>query len=273
MVTVNYNIINYDEKQPHRAIEVQATQEQLDSFAAQGYLVLEHILTPGHLEQLRAALMEVVARENKPGKTDTYGKAYGGIYARGLLDKHTAFHSLLNFPPVTSIVRAMLGPRIQISAFSGRVTYPGGNQETKWHIDNRSWIDPMPPFYNYPNTINCLYYLDDLTPETGGLGVVPGTHLHSDPPPDDFRDISGEVIVYVPAGSVVLTNCGIWHRGRANRPGGGMRRNLLVGHSPIWMKQAKFDGFAETGGPLTQPLLNGTDPVIRELLGGERGLG
>lgn len=273
MVTVDYNLINYQEQQPHRTIEVQATQEQLTFFASQGYLVLEKILTPAHVEELRAALMEVVAREHSPTEIDSYGKDYGGIYARGLLDKHRAFHSLINFPPVTSIVRAMLGPRVQISAFSGRVTYPGKNQETKWHIDNRNWIEPMPPFYNYPNTINCLYYLDDLTPETGGLGVVSGTHLSPTPPPDDFRDISEEVVVYVPAGSVVLKNCGVWHRGRPNRPGGGMRRNLLVGHSPIWMKQAKFDGFAETGGALTQPLINGADPLIRDLLGGERGLG
>jgi ectoine hydroxylase-related dioxygenase (phytanoyl-CoA dioxygenase family) len=273
MTTVEYDLINYQEKEPHRKIEVQATPEQLQSFAENGYLVLERVLTPEHLEELRNGLMEVVERENPPSKKQSYGREYGGIYARGLLDKHKAFHSLINFPPVTTVAQAMLGPRIQIRSFSGRVTYPDAPAETKWHIDNRSWIEPMPPFYIYPSSINCIYYLDDLTPETGGLGVVPGTHKRSTPPPDDFRDIPEEVVLYVPAGSVVMKNTGIWHRGRINKPGGGIRRNLLVGHSPIWMKHANFDGFSNVGGELTRPLIENGDPFMRDLLGAEHGLG
>ncbi len=273
MTKVEYNLINYQEKQPHQSIEVFATPEQLQFFAEKGYLVLESILTRSHLDELRSALMEVVENENSSFKKNSYGKEFGGIYARGLLDKHKAFHSLINFPPVTSIVRAMLGPRVQIYSFSGRITFPDVPAETKWHIDNRNWIEPMPPFYKYPNTINCIYYLDDLTPETGGLGLVPGTHLHSTPPPDDFRDIPEEMILYVPAGSVVMKNTGVWHRGRPSKPGGDIRRNLLVGHSPIWLKQTRFDGFGETGGPLTKPLIENGDPLLRDLLGSEHGLG
>ena len=272
---VEYDIINYQVKDPHRVIEVQATPEQLKSFEENGFLVLERVLTPEHLEELRNALMEVADRENPPSKKNSYSREYGGIYVRGLLDKHPAFLSLVNFQPVINIARAMMGPRVQVRSFSGRITYPDVPAETKWHIDNRSWIEPMPPFYVYPNALNCIYYLDDLTPETGGLGVVPGTHKRSAPPPDDFSDVPEEVILYVPAGSVVMKNTGVWHRGRPNIPGAGgtIRRNLLVGHSPIWLKQPRYDNFAETGGELTRPLIESGDPLLRELLGAEHGLG
>jgi hypothetical protein len=270
---IEYNLINYQENQPYRRLEVQATPEQLQFFADNGYLVLENLLAPRHLEELRSGLMQVAERENPTLNKNSYGKEFGGIYARGLLDKHKAFHSLINFPPVTSVVQAMLGPRIQIYSFSGRLTFPDVPAETKWHIDNRNWIEPMPPFYNYPATINCIYYLDDLTPATGGLGVVPGTHLRPTPPPNDFRDIPEELVLYVPAGSVVLKHMGLWHRGRTSQPGGGIRRNLLVGHSPVWLKQTRFDGFAETGGTLTKPLIESNDPLMRDLLGAANALG
>jgi ectoine hydroxylase-related dioxygenase (phytanoyl-CoA dioxygenase family) len=250
-------------------VKVNATQEQLDFFEENGYLIVEDAITPEQAEKFRQAIDELIGREFGDSKDSLYGKEFGGHFLRGLLDKHEAFHDILVNPKTTSIMQAMLGPRIQIRSFSSRITYPGTCQETVWHIDQPSWIEPNPPFYAYPPVINCIYFLDDVVPEMGPLYVVPGTHKSSKLPPKDYYGpVEGEIPVCVKAGTAVLTSCALWHRGGANTENGRLRRNLLVDHSPVWMKDAAFGGVPSWGGELTRKLLaETTDPLVQDLLG------
>lgn len=250
-------------------LDVHATQEELDFFAEQGYLVVEGAIEPEKTAKLKLAVDQLIEETFGDCKDNMYGSGFGGHFLRGLLDRHAAFHDILVNPKTTSIIQAMLGPRIQIRSFSSRVTYPGTGQETMWHIDQPSWIEPKPPFFAYPPVINCIYFLDDVTPEMGALSVVPGTHRSSKlPPVNDFGPLEGEIELCVPAGTAVLTNCALWHRGKANTERGRIRRNLLVDHSPLWMKDAMFGGVPSWGGELTTKLLEQTrDPLVRDLLG------
>jgi ectoine hydroxylase-related dioxygenase (phytanoyl-CoA dioxygenase family) len=250
-------------------LDVYATQEQLNDFEEKGYLIVEEAITPEQLVSLRDAVDRLIFNEFAGKQESQYGKTFGGHFLRGLLDKDEAFHEILINPKTTSIIQAMLGPRIQIRSFSSRVTYPGTGQETMWHIDQPSWIEPKPPFFSYPPVINCIIFLDDVTPEMGALSVVPGTHKHSKLPPSEYYGtIEGEIDLCVPAGTAIITHCGIWHRGKANTEKGRIRRNLLIDHSPIWMKDAMFGGVPSWGGPLTSKLLASTeDPLVKDLLG------
>ena len=79
------------------------------------------------------------------------------------MDKHPAFLELISFEPTLSVARAVLGPFVRIRQLGGRVSYPGEpNQETQWHLHRRTVPKPLPAFFSFPHTLDCLIYLDEL---------------------------------------------------------------------------------------------------------------
>jgi len=253
-------------QRPSATVPVAVAPADLARFAADGYLVVPDVLGADLRARLGAALLALVEHEFVNG-IPAAGGAYDGRYLRGLLDKDRAFHALIDHPVTTPIVRAMLGPRVQIRSFTGRVTYPGTGHASRWHVDQPSWVDPAPPFFSYPQIINVIYLLDDVTAANGPLLVVPGSHRSPTPPPAEHGDLPGQVALTAPAGSAILIHGALWHRGGANGPGGALRRVLLVDHNPVWMKTGPFDGYAPAGGHLTRPLIERGDATLRDLLG------
>lgn len=251
-----------------RTVDVHATPEEVRYFAEQGFLVRERLFPPEHVARLKAALDEVAAREGGK-KLMTGSRNYGGVFLRHLMDKHEAFLELIRFEPVISVVRAVLGPLIAIRGFSARISYPGQpNQETEWHYHHRVLTDPLPPWFMAPQQVDCLMYLDDANEANGRLCVVPGSHrvFDRDLPPESYDDRPDQVALDVPAGSVVFTHGNIWHRATPTTARGTIRRLLIYGFGPSWMKESTY-GVKPKDGLLDKLLAETTDPLIRELLG------
>ncbi len=266
--TLHYRILNSDLADPHRVVEVHATPEEIARFAENGYLVRERVFAGEALARLRAAL-DTVAMAEREGKSVT-GEAFGGLFLRHLMDKHPAFLDLLRFPPTLSIARAMLGPQVQVRGLSARITYPGKpNQETQWHFHQRVVPQPVPPFFSPPQTVDALIYLDDANDANGPFCVVPGTHrqINEHIEAGDFADKPGQVVLRVPAGSVIFAHGSLWHRGMRTTSEGTVRRLLILGYGPTWMKPSVYGQKPAHG--LTEQLLAdpATDAETRELLG------
>lgn len=266
--TVRYRILNSDLSDPERTVEVHATPGEIAQFARDGFLVRERVVSGDRLERLRSALDEVIAAER--GGASVTGKAFGGLFLRHLMDKHEAFLDLLRFPPTLSIVRAMLGPQVQVRGVSARVTYPGeANQETQWHFHQRVVPVPVPPFFSPPQTIEALLYLDDANDVNGPFCVVPGSHrrITENIEALDFADKPGQLVLRVPAGSVIFAHGSLWHRGMPMTPHGTVRRLLIIGYGPTWMRPSIYGTKPENG--LTEHLLAApdADAETRELLG------
>lgn len=269
--TFTYRLRNHDLQDPVRRVEVQATPEEIDSFAEQGYLVRERLFEGEQLERLRAALDEVVAAENGrhgPGEGMSSSRRFGGVFLRHLMDKHPTFLELLRFPPTLSVARALLGPQVQVRGLSARISYPEHpSQETHWHFHQRLIPDPLPAFFSRPQTIDALIYLDDADDANGPLCVVPGSHQRTgeDLPADEYGELPGQVVLRPPAGSCVMCHGALWHRALPNRPDGTIRRLLLLGYGPTWMKASIYGERPRDG--LTARLLEHADEETRELLG------
>jgi ectoine hydroxylase-related dioxygenase (phytanoyl-CoA dioxygenase family) len=120
-----------------------------------------------------------------------------------------------------------------------------------------------------PQTLDVLLYLDDIDDLNGPLCVVPGSHhwINEDLSADDFDDKPGQVILKLPAGSCVMCHGALWHRALPTRPGCSMRRLLLFGYGPGWIKPSIYGRKPEDG--LTAQLLQqpGLDEETKELLG------
>lgn len=269
---LNYKIRNQNWENPYRKIQVHASQEEIERFGKEGYLIRESLFSAGHVLRLKNALDELSERE-----VGTVGiskaAAFGGLFLRHLMDKHPVFLELFDFPPLLSVARAMLGPQVQVLPMTARVAYPDQpNQETHWHIHQRVIPDPIPAFFSQPHVIDCLIYLDELNDANGPVCLVPGTHLrkHEDLAPNRFDEMPGQVTVRAPAGTCVMIHGNLWHRAMPTCPDGAVRRALILPYAASWLKLPSY-GEKPKGG-LMQSLHEGADQATREMLGIAEGL-
>ena len=95
---------------------------------------------------------------------------------------------------------------------------------------------PLPPFWSYPHRFDCLIYLDELDERSGGLAIVPGSHLQHhtplDPPTAAVTPPAGQRVLHGPPGTCVIMHRALWHRALPNLLGGRPRRMILVQWCP-----------------------------------------
>jgi hypothetical protein len=265
--TIHYRVRDDHKGNPERDVEVLATREEIQTFVRDGYLVRERLIPMEHVERLRQAFDETLARDDR---IERGGKRFGGAFMRHMMDKHPAFLEFLDFPPAVSVARALFGPFFQSRGFTGRVCYPDTpEQETVWHFHQRLVPDPLPPMFSRPQSLDVLIYLDDIDDRNGPLCVLPGSHhwLETDLSVNDVEEKPGQVILRLPAGSCVMAHGALWHRSLPTQPDCTIRRLLLFGFGPAWMKPAIYGKKPEDG--LTVKLLERSDldEETRELLG------
>jgi ectoine hydroxylase-related dioxygenase (phytanoyl-CoA dioxygenase family) len=261
---ISYQVLGQENT---RSVDVYATPAEIEQLANDGFLVREQLFTPESLERLRNAI-DALTEQELAGRDVSQSRRFGGLFIRHLMDKHQTFLDFLHFQPLLSIARAVLGPLVQIRGLSARIAFPGqANQETHWHIHQRVIPKPLPPFFSYPHAVDCLIYLDDLTDEIGPLAVLPASHTWTTQsvPADSYDDRPDQVVLRVPAGSVVILHSNLWHRAMPTLRSTGHRRLLLLTYVPTWMRQAPYGVKPEQG--LTHQLLENADDETRELLG------
>ena len=266
--TLTYRVRDSHKNFPVRNVEVLAKQDEIETLVRDGYLVRENIISPAQVEALREALADTVAREEHLEKGG--GRAFGGVFLRHMEDKHPLFLELADFPPGLSVARALFGPYVQLRGMTGRVITPDEpGAETEWHFHLRLVPDPLPPMFSRPQALDVLLYLDDIDEANGPLCVLPGSHhwIEQYLDKNTFHDRPGQVRLTLSAGSCALVHGSLWHRSTPTQPGAGMRRLLLFGYSPAYMKPAIY-GKKPADGLTAQLLTSGKVPEeIRELLG------
>ena len=254
-----------------RDVSVCATTEELTQLDRDGFLIRERAIQGEWLDSLRSALDRLAEAEwsrHRPTKSDDEQLTRSwGIVLRHLLDKDTAFHSLLKWPPALSVARGMMGPLVRLRGLSARVSFGGAEpQDTFWHQHLRVVPTPIPPWFSRPHAIDCLIYLDEVNETTGTLSVIPGSHhwLDREPPQLNYEPIAGEKTLSLPAGSMVIIHSNLWHRALVTQS--GKRRMLILAYTPCWLRESPHGGPAPEEG-LTRKLLDTDDAEVRELLG------
>ncbi len=85
------------------------------------------------------------------------------------IDRHAVLCALLDDPRIHGLACDLVGEDFNYMGSDGNF-YSG---DTGWHSDNVTW-KPR------PRNIKMAFYLDPLTPETGALRVIPGSHRIGD---------------------------------------------------------------------------------------------
>jgi len=216
------------------------TQEQVEFYDREGYLVLDRYLTEAELEPAREAMTEKVNRiaiellrdgliidrlEREPfkyrlaklfkGMTDTQFLKYG----RSWRDRLPGYYTLMSNPKIIDAVESLIGGEIFANpVYNVRPKVPGvAAGAVPWHQDRSYWPDA-----NSNPVITVWIPLVDTTHQNGCLHVWPRTHrtrvmnYHADTntgtgyteiDDDQMRQLKREAVALpVPAGSAILFN-------------------------------------------------------------------
>jgi ectoine hydroxylase-related dioxygenase (phytanoyl-CoA dioxygenase family) len=185
-----------------------STADALAALARDGYVILERAITAAELERVRAGLAPALAA-GKTGRNDFEGTATRRVYA--LLAKVPETAVLVEHPSILAIVDRLLLPSYLLTAHQAIQIAPGESPQP-WHFDDGFYPIPRPR----PSvSISTIWAIDDFTADNGATEIVPGSHLWPDGVSPESAGAPTMPVV-MPAGSVVVFQGTLWHRGGAN---------------------------------------------------------
>jgi ectoine hydroxylase-related dioxygenase (phytanoyl-CoA dioxygenase family) len=204
-------------------------REWVERFDRDGYLLVENVLPPDWCAELRDDLDRAMAAE---GDNLRGGQINIGLVTR-MFEQSRANLRLFDMEPIVTFAETLIGrdetrlgaEAVHVIHNNSFVTRPGGGITT-WHQDDPAHFkvthgDP-PTNIRLPVLLfTANYYLTDVTTrDHGGTETIPGSHLYGGEPPTEMEGTEWEARIEpntAPAGSVVMFNSQVWHRGGPNQ--------------------------------------------------------
>ncbi len=135
------------------------SEQQMEAYRAKGYVIADFRLPASTVEDLRADQERLVTR------TPQFRDLCPNLLAHDL-----RFLEIARTPEILDMVEQIIGPDFALwnSSLFSKPARDG--HRTPWHQDGQYW--PIRPLA----TCSVWIALDDSTPETGCLRVIPGSH-------------------------------------------------------------------------------------------------
>ena len=203
--------------------------EALDAIREDGYVILEHQISPETVAGIRAGLAPYLQKQHM-GRNDFEGFRSERVYA--LLAKAPVIATLIEHPTVLALADALLPKNYLLSSALAINVHPGETAQS-FHIDDAPGGGPDIPKPRPLFGISSIWALDDFTGSNGATEVIPGSHRW---PADRTPRPEDAVPVLMPAGSVVVFAGNLIHRGGANRAG-KPRLAVTPQYCMPWMRQ------------------------------------
>ena len=218
-----------------RRTGIPSTEKQeltIDLVRMNGYVIFERALSPDLLASLRSAFLDVFHAHVATVDPNRGANRY---------QMHLPFRAPFHDPAVITntfalpIVDALLGKDAVCHYFASDTPLPGSDYQAV-HSDI-ALLYPEAPFSLPAYSLVVNIPLVDFTEENGPLEVWPGgTHLM--PGGTDVQKLAPYLHserVKMPAGSVLIRDMRMWHRGTPNRST-EIRPNLALIYSRPWLK-------------------------------------
>lgn len=206
-------------------LEEQHLGSTLSALNDDGFVVLRDVVSLAHIEILREKMLadvhEILKRPDAPFNFNT-----GNLQQDPPPFAPYLFRDVLLNDLVIQVSKALLGPGVKNSYYSGNTALPGGTRQPVHPDVAQLWPDlkyPTPPFglvINIP--------VVDASPENGSTELWPGTHhdttfcIHqgstriSEEILEKRRTIRPPIQPSIKAGSVLIRDIRLWHAGMPN---------------------------------------------------------
>ena len=154
------------------------TEQQLERYKTDGYLLLESYIDDAWLARLNAKVDELIDESRTAPPSDwrfDFEPDHTPDNPRlrriqSPVDIDPVFEQFTLDGPATDLAAALLGPDVRFHHSKLNIKWNDGGEEVKWHQDIQFW--PHTDFS--PLTIGV--YLQDVDDDMGPMGVVPGSH-------------------------------------------------------------------------------------------------
>ena len=190
-------------------MDTAAATEQL---GRDGYVILERRLPRDLLDALVAALAPF-ERARPMGRNNFEGERSQRVYS--LAGKGAPFLALAEQPDVVALLDALLLPNWLLSTLQSIRLHPGETAQP-WHTDDAFYDVARPR--DKPLGVSVIWAIEDFTDDNGATELIPGSHRWGGEHPDERAH--GVVRAVMPAGSALVFDAAVWHRGGANRSSG-----------------------------------------------------
>ncbi|MCO6489996.1 MAG: phytanoyl-CoA dioxygenase family protein [Phaeodactylibacter sp.] len=220
------------------------TEQQVNFYKEQGFLIGRGLLSPGEIATLRAEAVEIF--KGNRGEVEGIVPPDAQADASQILSRYTAIHfphkispvirEALAHPAITGVLQATVSPNVKCMQSMLFVKAPGKPGQA-WHQDE----------YYIPtrdrSLIGAWIAIDDADLENGCLWIIPGSHcegyIRNRVPYDgnQYGDTDTCVLapyseadavpVEVPSGSIVFFNGYLLHRSLANKSRDRFRMALV----------------------------------------------
>lgn len=253
------------------------TDAQVESYRENGFVVVEGVLSPDEVAELRRTTDEMV--EGARGLTghtevydleDTHKPDDPRVRRIKFANRHhSTYASLVDHPNVVAVLQRLIGPDIRFDVAKLNMKAAGYGAAVEWHQD---WA-----FYPHTNDDLCAvgFMMDDCELENGPLMAIPGSHKGPildhhyggefcgaiNPDASDI-DFAAAVPMTGPAGSITIHHARTIH-GSAPNKSAKMRRLLLHQYraADAWPLLSfpgtwdEYNALLVTGEPLVEPRL------------------
>ncbi len=211
----------------------QLTQDDLNFFNENGYLIIKNIITEEGLKQMREECMQAWDREKEafdPSKTWLQNSLLVNIHHQSPTVRKYYFQG-----PLVEIASQIIGPNIKGATSQLTFKMRGNTKPFGWHQDNG--YGELEPY----NALTTLTALDDTDRGNGCLWLIPGSHKQGQisVQQDEAQKKSGSEIIVeaddslaVPmemkAGDALIFNCWMLHKSDGNYSTDRDRRILFL---------------------------------------------
>jgi ectoine hydroxylase-related dioxygenase (phytanoyl-CoA dioxygenase family) len=172
-----------------------------------GFVILREVLARAEIDAIIDALAPFEA--GRPmGRNDFEGQRSQRVYS--LAGKGEVFHRLAEYPRVLAHLDASLMSGFLLSNLQSIRLHPGETPQA-WHTDDAFYPVPRP---RATLGLSTIWAIEDFTEDNGATELAVGSHRWGMEHPDDRRYEVKKAIM--PAGSVVIFDAALWHRGGGN---------------------------------------------------------
>jgi ectoine hydroxylase-related dioxygenase (phytanoyl-CoA dioxygenase family) len=258
------------EERRSNTLNPETLQNAVNQVRANGYVVLESVLSADFVETLRADYMQIYDEALKTAPEKTFGNKHYRLY----LPFRPPFTDdrIINSPFALPVFEALLGPEMVCHYFATNTCAPGSDYQPV-HADTFNLYPEhqvvVPPFMMVLNIP-----LVDTTEENGPMDMWSGGSHLMNVPRDQIATLAETMHKEpgtMPAGSIMIRDGRMWHRGTRNQSN-APRPNIAIVYTRPWLAagpkrigipQATFDNLPERlqsiyrsnhiGAPLDEP--------------------
>ena len=190
-----------------------------------GYCVVENVLGPALIQELRAAMYRAQARIVAEVGAERLQRAGETGVLRLMMKFEPVCLRLLEIPEMLAVVDHHLGNTAILHLQNGFIL-PSSSAPERGLFQSTFHRDFPRVLNGYLMSLNTFFAIDDFSAANGATWVVPGTHQREARPADAELE-RGAVCVECRAGSMIVFDSTLWHCGGRNTSG---KDRLAVNH-------------------------------------------